>query len=454
MKEVSVMKKSRFVSILFVLALFFVFVPTVSASAETKNAFDGTGYELFDNSKGNVYAFESIGNENYLVADSSVYKFEVSGGMLDIQSVSLGRGAKSAVFRKGSLYIFSSGTNGILMRECDLSSLVLHNKRTVDGNYSDVNQITADVDGNVYFTDMNSPCTLKISFSNGVNETLDFSDRVKCVLTYGEKVFVYAENKLMRYGVSGSALKLEREFDVQNIPTLMLSAGTYIDAGGNLFSLEENRAVCKVGSVTDYESSAGSRKAINFISDGNGGVVGAAASRTAIHVDKSGEADIRYTLNENIFAAGKNGAVTISGSKVSYYPFDTFTVRNEQSETKKDFPESWNVNGGFLMLEAGENVSSLISESGAEVYFDGEKVTSGKAKTGMIISLEEKSLTICVKGDINNSGTVNTEDLYLLEEYLIGSSELNEAQVLAGDMNGDESLDNSDLVLFRNAYLN
>lgn len=63
-------------------------------------------------------------------------------------------------------------------------------------------------------------------------------------------------------------------------------------------------------------------------------------------------------------------------------------------------------------------------------------------------------MTICVKGDINNSGTANTEDLNLLEEYLIGKSELEEAAILAGDMNGDGSVDTSDLVLFRNAYLN
>lgn len=454
------MKKSRFIAVLFVLMLFFVFAASETSFAEVKNAFDGTEFVLDGQSNGKLYAFDSVGDKNYLVADGKVYKFSVSGDTLESESTDLGRGSMSACFKNNRLYLFSEGTGGILMRECDLNSLSVRNVRTFEGDYGDVHQITADDYGNVFFTGEGSLSKLNISFSAGVNSSLNFSGKIKSVLTFGGKIFVYADNKLMRYGVVGTSLQLDKEYVTGNVPAIMLSSDSYIDVGGEFFSLSDNKVIYAVGTLPDYDSSAGTKSVISFNSDGNGGFYGVPASRTIVHCDREGKLDVRYTVNANIFAVGKNGVVTLTGNKLCFYPYSSFTVKNDSGtdsddkEEEKDFPDTWNIEGSFLFLNIGDSVSSLIKESGAEVSFNGEQVTSGSVRTGMIISFSKKSLTICVKGDINNSGTANTEDLNLLEEYLIGKSELEEAAILAGDMNGDGSVDTSDLVLFRNAYLN
>lgn len=454
------MKKSRFIAVLFVLVLIFVFVASETVFAEVKNAFDGTEFVLDEKSNGKLYAFDSIGGNNYLVADGKVYKFSVSGNTLDSESMDLGRGSMTACFRNNRLYLFSEGTGGILMRECDLNSLSVRNVRIFEGDYGDIHQITADDYGNVFFTGTGSLSKLNISFSTGVSSSLSFSAKIKSVLTFGGKLFVYADNKLMRYSVVGSSLQLDKEYVTGNVPAIMLSSDSYIDVGGEFYSLSDNKVIYAVGTLPDYDSTAGTKGVISFNSDGNGGFFGVPASRTIVHCDCDGNLDVRYTVNANIFAVGKNGVVTLTGSKLSYYPYSSFTVKNdsgsdgEDKEEEKDFPDTWNIEGGFLFVNVGDSVSSLIKESGATVSFNGEKVTSGSVRTGMIISFSKKSLTICVKGDINNNGTANTEDLNLLEEYLIGKSELEEAAILAGDMNGDGSVDTRDLVLFRNAYLN
>ena len=454
------MKKSRFIAVLFVLVLIFVFVASETVFAEVKNAFDGTEFVLDEQSNGKLYAFDSIGGNNYLVTDGKVYKFSVSGNTLDSESMDLGRGSMTACFRNNRLYLFSEGTGGILMRECDLNSLSVRNVRIFEGDYGDIHQITADDYGNVFFTRTGSLSKLNISFSTGVSSSLSFSAKIKSVLTFGGKLFVYADNKLMRYSVVGSSLQLDKEYVTGNVPAIMLSYDSYIDVGGEFYSLSDNKVIYAVGTLPDYDSTAGTKGVISFNSDGNGGFFGVPASRTIVHCDCDGNLDVRYTVNANIFAVGKNGVVTLTGSKLSYYPYSSFTVKNdsgsdgEDKEEEKDFPDTWNIEGGFLFVNVGDSVSSLIKESGATVSFNGEKVTSGSVRTGMIISFSKKSLTICVKGDINNNGTANTEDLNLLEEYLIGKSELEEAAILAGDMNGDGSVDTRDLVLFRNAYLN
>lgn len=112
---------------------FFVFAASETAFAEVKNAFDGTEFVLDGQSNGKLYAFDSVGDKNYLVADGKVYKFSVSGDTLESESTDLGRGSMTACFKNNRLYLFSEGTGGILMRECDLNSLSVRNVRTFEG---------------------------------------------------------------------------------------------------------------------------------------------------------------------------------------------------------------------------------------------------------------------------------------------------------------------------------
>lgn len=84
----------------------------------------------------------------------------------------------------------------------------------------------------------------------------------------------------------------------------------------------------------------------------------------------------------------------------------------------------------------------------------GTTINSGNLGTSYTVALEIEGsivdkLTIIVKGDINGTGTVNSRDVQLLYDQLNGSETLSDIQLLACDMNSDELIDTSDLLLLK-----
>lgn len=84
----------------------------------------------------------------------------------------------------------------------------------------------------------------------------------------------------------------------------------------------------------------------------------------------------------------------------------------------------------------------------------GTTINSGNLGTSYTVALEIEGsivdkLTIIVKGDINGTGTVNSRDVQLLYDQLNGSETLSDIQLLACDMNSDELIDTSNLLLLK-----
>ena len=84
----------------------------------------------------------------------------------------------------------------------------------------------------------------------------------------------------------------------------------------------------------------------------------------------------------------------------------------------------------------------------------GTTINCGNLGTSYTVALEidgsiVDKLTIIVKGDINGTGTVNSRDVQLLYDQLNGSETLSDIQLLACDMNSDELIDTSDLLLLK-----
>lgn len=103
-----------------------------------------------------------------------------------------------------------------------------------------------------------------------------------------------------------------------------------------------------------------------------------------------------------------------------------------------------------LIVDAGMTVAALKKrdESISAVYDnDGQEIGSGKLRTGYSLKKHGIEYPLVVRGDLNASGTVNSRDIKLFMEHLVGNSTLTGVFAIAADWNGDGNLDNRDLVL-------
>ena len=139
------------------------------------------------------------------------------------------------------------------------------------------------------------------------------------------------------------------------------------------------------------------------------------------HSDSS-SSNYPYQLESDTFLIDR------SNNTIFLPPTTTFAVLRDSLNSTKDT---------IIM----KNLSSAI-------------INSGNLGTGYTVALQidgsiVDKLTIIVKGDINGTGTVNSRDVQLLYDQLNGSETLSDIQLLACDINSDELIDTSDLLLLK-----
>ncbi len=78
---------------------------------------------------------------------------------------------------------------------------------------------------------------------------------------------------------------------------------------------------------------------------------------------------------------------------------------------------------------------------------NGNKVTSGKIKTGYFAKTANGNLEIAVMGDLNCNGAINNADIRVFMEYFVGLKNLSPIQKKAADINRDNIVNNIDLVM-------
>ena len=78
---------------------------------------------------------------------------------------------------------------------------------------------------------------------------------------------------------------------------------------------------------------------------------------------------------------------------------------------------------------------------------NGNKVTSGKIKTGYFAKTTGGKFEIAVMGDLNCNGAINNADIRVIMEYFVGLINLSPIQKKAADINRDNIVNNIDLVM-------
>ncbi len=109
---------------------------------------------------------------------------------------------------------------------------------------------------------------------------------------------------------------------------------------------------------------------------------------------------------------------------------------------------------GFLAVAAGTTVRQLQARYDTPLTVsdtNGNRVDSGKLKTGDAVVTGGKTCLLAVLGDLNGTGTVNSADAAALMRHFTGSEALSSVAERAADFNRDGAADHRDLVLIARA---
>ena len=110
-------------------------------------------------------------------------------------------------------------------------------------------------------------------------------------------------------------------------------------------------------------------------------------------------------------------------------------------------------------MTAQELINSIVSANGTGELTDsrGTKKTSGNLATGDIItiegSLENKSFTIVVRGDINGDAGITLKDFVLIQSHILKKGTLAGIKFYAADVNYDNVINLKDFVLVQSHIL-
>ena len=439
-------------------AMIFLFSIFMTFSGLTYNSFDGEYYRLTETSDSTVQAFDEDEKYSYLVNSGTLYVYSRDNCAV-VNSVYLKRKTGKFIIdtENSVLYVFSSSLGSMYCELWSLRTLTLKDTFVIQASYTDLEFISVSSEGNVFFVECSDLAVLQCYFTDsGMLRDVSFDSSIHPVCVFENMCIVYSGNGIYRVNTDNDNLSLSKICTTGNVPCQLLSRGAYISSAGELCKLSDGTEILTGFVLPDILSYAG-RVHFMFSDDGSGGVFGVSGSTTLTHVDSSWNIDYRYdSSGDSITAVGPYSLLVYrTGQYKGLYiaSYDSFTVRSQSGEEEKKLPENWLVSGGYIIVEQGTTVSSLIDESGALVSYNGESVTSGVCRTGMGLTLSENSYVICVKGDVTASGTVNSKDFEAMEKHICGVSEFSETQIVAADLNDDGRVNTQDLVLFRNSYL-
>ncbi len=119
-------------------------------------------------------------------------------------------------------------------------------------------------------------------------------------------------------------------------------------------------------------------------------------------------------------------------------------------------------NGVISKIASGTQIDSFVTQfaNGSVRIFSGStELTSGTLMTGMTARIYDSGGTvvtdysIVVTGDINGDGTIDITDLIQLKRQILKTSSLNGSYLKASDTNGDGSTDITDLIQIKRSIL-
>ncbi len=180
-----------------------------------------------------------------------------------------------------------------------------------------------------------------------------------------------------------------------------------------------------------------------------------------------GKLERSYTFTIPVYLNMPNSAFKVSTTDTvggSTIPSDSSSKDDKTQNTTS--AEQIVKNAGYS-LETGYltkvNPSTDVSTLRANIENKGGKVgymnsswqtkTTGAVATGDIISVDDKTFSIVVYGDVSSDGQTTIKDLLMIQKYLLGSQSLNGAYNVAADVSHDGAVTIKDLLIVQKYLL-
>ena len=316
-------------------------------------------------------------------------------------------------------------------------------------------------DNYIFFIGDNGNYTTSIKRNTLDTTTNFFSEKVKKLFCYNEKVYAVTANSLYCLDNPNTAIKC----DIPSFNDLepVFYDNIFIDTNGKVYSFNSDNGF-------KYIKTLNYKKAF-MLNDIYYGVSG----NTINKLSKNGSIISKYSLSGNI------DDIAVNGNKIALLSFE-----NVKLITEKDFKPIENSNNessnpiskpsfngftdyetddNYIIVPQGTTIAILkkhinSAKNSSLIFYDNKnrKTSSGNLGTGFSLEYYENSsfkskYTIIVMGDITGEGSVNTRDKRRLTDYLLGKLELTSAQKYAADLDKNNLIDSLDLLLLNRLIL-
>lgn len=297
--------------------------------------------------------------------------------------------------------------------------------------------------------------------------------------SYNNSIYIFTTNKV--YTTSGYKLKeIACTSNIYLTANIHITANAICDYLGNIVSLENNNVIStgieynkiNIGVINNYYCRYKNGTIYGYNSNGEEFIL--------YKTNVSGNAQM-CSYNNNLYLLYDMGKfIKINSSELNYPTIPTepatkatnpplgtnpnkkpnnkpvptnatskrFSIDNYKLDNSNNI--IWDIPSSTTITEFKKN----ITLSGYTLEFfnnKGIRKQSGNIGTGFTVNLLynkaiDKSYTLSVTGDLNGDGKITTGDTHLICDYLMKNVNLNQPQLIAGDVNKDNIINGVDVL--------
>lgn len=321
--------------------------------------------------------------------------------------------------------------------------------------------------------------------SNGSVEPITAEGEIQGIDVLGDQLYVFLRDYIYVYPLSETGISTTAWFEIPygHAPHHMLDESHYIAESGLVFELGASEplfdtkisainldtAFCAGGMVywlSDTKEVSRSRMDGTELATCtlSGKVVALADGAALFHENgdfllaKFGEFTLSATPTPEPTEAPEPSAEPSASpsadpsNRPTATPRVTATPKPTATPTPVPTPAPWRsqvkLEAPYIFVPHGMSVKELKDAFLPEiptVTNNGSSAT-GNVRTGMGFVLGDEVLTVIVPGDLNGTGTVNSNDIKEILRYLTFETDLDPLGLTAGDVNRDGFVDSTDLV--------